>query len=65
MKINGKLSMLLHVLCRNNRDLFVKVVPSRSKTFVLTQNKICVTLKYTLMKPLKLHSYVLEMDAFV
>ena len=64
-KKRGKLLILLHVLCGNNRDLFVKVILSRPKTFVLTQNKMFVTLKYTLMKPLKLHLYVLEMDAFV
>jgi len=39
-KTNGKLLMLLHVSCGNNRDLFVEVIPSKPKTFVLTQN-IC------------------------
>jgi len=50
--------MFLHVLCGNNRDLSAKVIPSKHKTFVLSQNEVFITLKYTLMKPLKLYFYI-------
>lgn len=39
MGTNGKLPMLMCVLYRNNRDLFVKVTPLMPKTFVLALNK--------------------------
>ena len=53
--------MLMPVLCGNNRDLSVKVIPLRPKTFVLTVNKMSVISKCILMKPLKLYFYMLEM----
>ncbi|KAK4828023.1 hypothetical protein QYF61_022800 [Mycteria americana] len=40
METNGKLSMLIHVLYKNNRNLFVKVILLRPKTFVLTLSKM-------------------------
>ncbi|KAK4821384.1 hypothetical protein QYF61_018922 [Mycteria americana] len=62
---HGKLLMLMHVLYRNNKDLFVRVTPSKPKTFVLTLNKMFVILKYIPMKSLKLYLYILEKDVFV
>uniref|UniRef100_A0A8B9PNA2 Reverse transcriptase/retrotransposon-derived protein RNase H-like domain-containing protein n=1 Tax=Apteryx owenii TaxID=8824 RepID=A0A8B9PNA2_APTOW len=59
---NGKLLMLTHMLYRNNKDLFVRVIPF---TFVLILNKIFVILKYIPKKPLKLYLYILEKDVFV
>ena len=65
METNGKLLKLMHVLYGNNKNLFVKVISLRPKTFVLMLNKMCVVLKYILMKPLRLYLYMLEMDVFV
>lgn len=56
--------MLMHALYEDNKDLFVRVTP-KPKTFVLTLNKMFVILKYILMKPLKLYSYMLDKDVFV
>jgi len=56
--------MLMHVLCENNRDIFVNVIPLRLKALVLTLNKIYVILKYILMKTLELYSCMLTMDVF-
>lgn len=39
MEMNGKLLRLVCVLYGNNKDLFVIVIPSRLKTFVLTWSK--------------------------
>lgn len=54
MGTNDKLLVLMHGLNVSNRDLFVKIVPLSPKTFVLTLNNVFVTLKYILMKPLRL-----------
>lgn len=56
--------MLMHALYEDNKDLFVRVTP-KPKTFVLPLNKLFVILKYILMKPLKLYSYMLGKDVFV
>lgn len=57
--------MLMHVL-HGNKDLLVEVTPLRPiKTFILTQNKMFVSLKSILMKPLELCLYTLERDVFV
>lgn len=59
MGTNGKLSLLMCVSYRNNRDLFGKVTPLMPKTFVLALNKIFVILKYIVLKCLKLCLYTL------
>jgi len=61
----GKLLMLIHELYVNNKDLFMRVTPSKPKTFLLILNKIFVILKYIQMNPLKPYSYILEKDVFV
>lgn len=57
--------MLMHALHGNNKALLVKATPLRPKTFVLTLNKMFVSLKYILIKSLELCLYTLERDVFV
>lgn len=49
MGTNNKTFMLMHALQGNNKDLLVQVTP-----LILTLNKMLVTLKSILMKPLEL-----------
>lgn len=53
--------MLVHVL-NGNKDLFVRVIPSRLKTFVLTLSKIFAILRCIPVRPLKQCLSILEED---
>lgn len=55
----------MHGLNVSNRDLFVKIVQLSPNAFVLTVNNVFLTLKYILMKPLRLQFYIPETDVFV
>ena len=62
---NRRLLTLVHVLDGNNTDLFVRVIPSKFKTFVLTLNKRSAILKCILMRSLKQCLSILEKDVSV
>lgn len=57
--------MLVRVLNGINKDFFVRVIPSRLKTFVLTLTKIFAILRCIPVRPLKQCLSILEEDVSV
>lgn len=65
METNGKLLLLVHMLHGSNKDLFVRVIPSRLKSFVLTLYKIFAILRFITVRHLKQYLSILGKDVSV